>query len=77
MSRAANLDDFAADVAQVKVLVTYNGKCFDVPILERALRDALCPKAHVDLRYVLAGIWGPRAGSRPARSASAWTAAGT
>jgi hypothetical protein len=35
--------------------VTYNGKLFDLPILRRCLR---CPldQAHIDLRYVLAGI---------------------
>ena len=50
-----NLDAFEADVARVKVLVTFNGRCFDVPVLQRVLRVAL-PKAHVDLRFVLAAI---------------------
>lgn len=51
----ANLDDFPRDAAQVKVLVTYNGKSFDVPILERRFGMRL-PGAHLDLRHVLASI---------------------
>lgn len=50
-----NLEDFLQDVQAVKVLVTFNGRCFDVPILERAFGIRL-PKAHVDLRFLLAAI---------------------
>jgi uncharacterized protein YprB with RNaseH-like and TPR domain len=50
-----NLDAFARDVRSYRLLVTYNGKCFDLPILRRCLG---CPldQAHIDLRYVLAGL---------------------
>jgi uncharacterized protein YprB with RNaseH-like and TPR domain len=53
--RGENLDEFARDVQAYRVLVTYNGKLFDLPILRRCLG---CPldQAHIDLRYVLAGI---------------------
>jgi uncharacterized protein YprB with RNaseH-like and TPR domain len=50
-----NLADFARDVAQFDVLVTYNGKSFDVPFIERCLRCRL-GQTHIDLRYVLAGL---------------------
>jgi len=50
-----NMDDLADDLARVKVLVTFNGKCFDVPIIERVL-GFQCPKAHVDLRFVLKSV---------------------
>ncbi len=50
-----NLDDFPRDVADYGVLVTYNGRCFDIPFLERRFRIRLC-QAHIDLRYVLKGI---------------------
>jgi len=50
-----NMGDLARDLAQVKVLVTFNGKCFDAPIIERVLRVP-CPKAHVDLRFVLKAV---------------------
>jgi hypothetical protein len=39
----------------VKVLVTFNGKCFDAPIIERVLKVP-CPRAHVDLRFVLKAV---------------------
>ncbi len=53
--RGQNLDQFAKDIVDYPLLVTYNGKSFDVPILERGL-GARMPKAHIDLRYVLAGL---------------------
>jgi uncharacterized protein YprB with RNaseH-like and TPR domain len=50
-----NLDDFIDDIRRYKLLVTYNGKCFDVPVIERVLNCRL-DQAHIDLRYVLAGL---------------------
>lgn len=50
-----NLDDFKRDIACYSVLVTYNGKCFDVPFIERFFGIRL-PQAHIDLRYVLKGL---------------------
>jgi uncharacterized protein len=50
-----NLADFQRDVQECRVLVTYNGKCFDVPFIERTLGFRL-PQAHVDLRYVLKSL---------------------
>jgi uncharacterized protein YprB with RNaseH-like and TPR domain len=53
--RGENLDDFPAAVARYRVLVTYNGKCFDVPFLERCFGIRL-GQAHIDLRYVLKAV---------------------
>ena len=50
-----NMEQLHQDLADVKLLVTFNGKCFDVPVLERAL-GVRAPKAHVDLRFVLKSI---------------------
>ncbi len=50
-----NLDDFLEDIFSYKVLVSYNGKSFDVPFLERYFRIRL-DHAHIDLRYVLARL---------------------
>ena len=47
-----NLAEFQRDVAEYKLLVTYNGKCFDIPFLRQSLGLAL-EQAHIDLRYVL------------------------
>ncbi len=50
-----NLDDFARDIQKYQVIVSYNGKSFDVPFLERHFRIKL-PQAQIDLRYVLARL---------------------
>ncbi len=50
-----NLDDFVDAVNKYQVLVTYNGKGFDIPVLERFFRIQL-PQAQIDLRYVLARL---------------------
>lgn len=50
-----NLSDFARDIGDYRLLVTYNGKCFDLPTLRTAFGLAL-DQAHIDLRYVLASL---------------------
>jgi uncharacterized protein len=53
--RGRNLDDFLADIRRYKVIVTYNGKCFDVPFIENDLGIKM-NHAHIDLRYVLKSL---------------------
>ncbi len=50
-----NLADFARDIQSYKLLVTYNGKCFDLPFLRTAFGLPL-NQAHIDLRYLLASL---------------------
>ena len=50
-----NLDDFVDDIFRYAVIVSYNGKSFDVPIIENYFRIRL-NQAHIDLRYVLARL---------------------
>jgi uncharacterized protein len=50
-----NLPEFARDIPSYKLLVTYNGKCFDLPILRTTFGLAL-NQPHIDLRYVLASL---------------------
>jgi uncharacterized protein YprB with RNaseH-like and TPR domain len=50
-----NLDDFPQAIRRYKVLVTYNGKTFDVPFIERFFSMQL-NQAHIDLRYVLGSL---------------------
>lgn len=50
-----NLDQFGHDIADYKLIVTYNGKCFDVPFIAANLGVHL-PQAHIDLRYVLKSL---------------------
>ena len=47
-----NLDDFIEDIQQYNVIVTYNGKSFDIPFIESYFNIRL-NHAQIDLRYVL------------------------
>ena len=47
-----NLDDFIEDIQKYKVIVTYNGKSFDIPFIEHYFNIRL-DHANIDLRYVL------------------------
>jgi len=53
--KGRNLDEFAECISRYKLLVTFNGKTFDVPFIQQYLGVAM-PPAHIDLRYVLAGL---------------------
>jgi len=47
-----NLDDFIDEIYKYKVIVTYNGKCFDIPFIEGFFNIRL-NHAQIDLRYIL------------------------
>ncbi len=50
-----NLDDFIKDVFNSKILVTYNGKSFDIPFIENYFNIKL-NHAQIDLRYTLKSL---------------------
>ena len=50
-----NLDEFKEDIQKYRVIVTYNGKCFDVPFIESYFRIKM-GQVHIDLRYLLKGL---------------------
>jgi len=50
-----NLHDFVDDIQKYQVIISYNGKSFDIPFLERYFRIQL-NHAQIDLRYVLARL---------------------
>ena len=53
--RGRNLEQFADDIEEYDLIVTYNGKCFDIPFIRRELGLKL-DVPHVDLRYVCASV---------------------
>ena len=53
--RGRNLGEFMDDISQYRLLVTYNGSQFDLPMLSRSL-DISFPQAHIDLRFVLRDV---------------------
>lgn len=50
-----NLDDFVTDVQRFKIIVTYNGRCFDVPFIQNYFKIQL-NHVHIDLRYILKSL---------------------
>jgi len=54
--RGRDLEAFPAATASWKVIVTFNGASFDVPILRRAFPGWRPPPAHVDLRHLWARL---------------------
>lgn len=50
-----NLDDFKTDIEKYAVIVSYNGKTFDVPFIENYFGIKL-DHAHIDLRYDLRSL---------------------
>jgi len=50
-----NLDQFKEDIQKYKILVTYNGRCFDVPFIESYFRVRM-DQVHIDLRYLLRSL---------------------
>ncbi len=53
--KGENLDRFPEEIAQYKAIVTYNGKCFDVPFIEHEFGIRL-DQVHIDLRYILKSL---------------------
>lgn len=52
--RGENLTEFADAVREYELLVTYNGACFDLPVLQRAFPIVDFSRFHhIDLRYPL------------------------
>jgi len=50
-----NLDEFMEDIGKYRVIITYNGKCFDVPFIESYMGIEM-DHAHIDLRYLLKSL---------------------
>ena len=50
-----NLNDFVRDIARYDMIVTYNGKTFDIPFIESYFNIRM-RQAHIDLRYVLGSL---------------------
>ncbi|MEN8257723.1 MAG: ribonuclease H-like domain-containing protein [Thermodesulfobacteriota bacterium] len=53
--QGANLNTFPDHLARYETIVTYNGKGFDVPMLERYFNIKIS-QAHLDLRPILAAL---------------------
>ena len=50
-----NLKEFIREIMHYKVIITFSGKCFDIPFIERTMGIKL-PHVHIDLRYVMRSL---------------------
>ena len=50
--RGKNIEAFKEEILSYDLIITYNGICFDLPILRKKL-DINFPHAHIDLRFFL------------------------
>jgi uncharacterized protein YprB with RNaseH-like and TPR domain len=48
-----NLDDFLEKIERYSLIVTYGGKCFDIPFIESSFPGFKFHQAHIDLAYFL------------------------
>ncbi len=53
--QGVNLEEFIQDLEKYKVIVSYNGKSFDVPFIENYFGISM-DHAHLDLRYILRSL---------------------
>ena len=48
-----NLEDFEIAIASYDLIITFNGSCFDLPIIRRWFPNIYLPPGHIDLRFLL------------------------
>jgi uncharacterized protein YprB with RNaseH-like and TPR domain/predicted nuclease with RNAse H fold len=51
-----NLDEICAYLEQFEVIVTFNGKLFDIPFIRKQYPDISIPPVHIDLRFLLKNL---------------------
>lgn len=51
-----NLEEACAEISRHAMVVTFNGRCFDMPAIRRCFPQIACNHVHVDLRYPLAWL---------------------
>jgi len=47
-----NLEEFEADIERYRVIVTFNGKSFDIPIIRNHFKISM-RQVHIDLHYIM------------------------
>ncbi len=54
--RDNNLDEILDYLQNYEIIVTFNGKLFDIPFIKKEFPDAKIPPIHIDLRFVLKSL---------------------
>lgn len=51
--KGKNMDAFEDELKKYSMIITYNGKCFDVPFIKSKFKNLKIDQMHVDLRYAM------------------------
>jgi uncharacterized protein len=51
-----NLEKFEDELRKFQMVVTFNGKCFDMPFIKQKFPDVKISQFHADLRYLMADL---------------------
>ncbi|MFH1510378.1 MAG: ribonuclease H-like domain-containing protein [Candidatus Woesearchaeota archaeon] len=54
--KGRNLEDFSEELKKYHLIITFNGRCFDIPFIKAHFPRVDFSQFHVDLRFVLAGL---------------------
>lgn len=52
----SNLEEFMDYIQNYEIIITFNGKTFDVPFIKKELPNIRIPPLHIDLRYLLRNL---------------------
>ncbi|MFH0978971.1 MAG: ribonuclease H-like domain-containing protein [Candidatus Woesearchaeota archaeon] len=54
--KGQNLEDFKDEVKKYPLVITFNGRCFDIPFIKEHFPEIKLEQFHIDLRFVLASL---------------------
>jgi uncharacterized protein len=51
-----NLDDFSQEIKKYPMIITFNGRCFDIPFIKEKFPSIDFNKFHIDLRFAMKNL---------------------
>ncbi len=51
-----NLEEFREEIKKYNLIVSFNGRCFDIPFIQAKFPDVDFNKFHIDLRFAMSSI---------------------
>lgn len=54
--KGINLDSFPKEISNYSLIITYNGKLFDIPFILHTFKGLQLHSAHIDLRHILSKL---------------------
>jgi uncharacterized protein len=55
-TQGENIKDFALELDKYPLVVTFNGRCFDIPFIRRKYPEVNLNKFHIDLRFAMKNL---------------------